>query len=124
MKRFDQALVLIASAAAMSPAFAAQGTMPGMGSMGAAAMGGKPAVASMAHGFMAYGTINSVNASAGTINITHHAIQALHWPGMTMNFPVQDKRALASLKPGEKVDFDLERVPSGQYAISKVRAAR
>ena len=124
MKRFDLALILIGSAAAMSPAFAASSAMPGMGNMDAGSMGGKPAAASATQGFMAHGTINSVNAAAGTVNITHQAIKALGWPGMTMDFGVQNKSMLKELKAGETVNFDLAKGPSGQYIVTKIAVVR
>ena len=124
MKRFDLALILIGSAAAMSPAFAASSAMPGMGNMDAGSMGGKPAAAAATQGFMAHGIINSVNAAAGTVNITHQAIKALGWPGMTMDFGVRSKSMLNELKAGETVNFDLAKGPSGQYIVTKIAVVR
>ena len=124
MKRFDLALILIGSAAAMSPAFAASSAMPGMGNMDAGSMGGKPAAAAATQGFMAHGTINSVNAAAGTVNITHQTIKALGWPGMTMDFGVQNKSMLKELKTGETVNFDLAKGPSGQYLVTKMMVVK
>ena len=124
MKRFDLALILIGSAAAMSPAFAASNAMPGMGNMDAGGMGGKPAAAAATQGFMAHGNINSVNAAAGTVNITHQPIKALGWPGMTMDFGVQNKSMLKELKAGETVNFDLAKGPSGQYLVTKMMVVK
>lgn len=124
MKRFDLALILIGSAAAMSPAFAASSAMPGMGNMDAGSMGGKPAAAAATQGFMAHGIINSVNAAAGTVNITHQAIKALGWPGMTMTFAVRDRSMLAEVRAGNAVNFDLAKDPSGQYVVTRMTAAK
>ena len=124
MKRFDLALILIASAAAMSPALAASNAMPGMGNMDAGGVGGMSAAASATQGFMAHGTINSVNAAAGTVNITHQAIKALGWPGMTMTFAVRDKSMLAEVRAGNAVNFDLAKDPSGQYVVTRMTAAK
>ena len=124
MKRFDLALILIGSAAAMSPAFAASSAMPGMGNMDAGSMGGKPDAAAATQGFMAHGTINSVNAAAGTVNITHQAIKALGWPGMTMTFAVRDRSMLAEVRAGNAVNFDLAKDPSGQYVVTRMTAAK
>ena len=123
MKRFDLALILIGSAAAMSPAFAASSVMPGMGNMDAGSMGGKPAAAAATQGFMAHGTINSVNAAAGTVNITHQAIKALGWPGMTMDFGVQSPSLLKGLEAGKPVNFNLTKDPAGRYVITKIAVA-
>ena len=120
MKRFDLALILIASAAAMSSAFAASSAMPGMGDMDAGSMGGKPAAATASQGFMAHGIINSVNAAAGTVNITHQPIKALGWPGMTMDFGVQNPSLLKGLAAGKTVNFNVTKDPAGRYVITKI----
>ena len=124
MKRFDLALILIGSAAVVSPAFAASNAMPGMGNMDAGTTGGMSAAAAATQGFMAHGTINSVNVAAGTVNITHQAIKALGWPGMTMTFGVRSKSMLNELKAGETVNFDLAKGPSGQYIVTKIAVVR
>ncbi len=115
---------MIGALTSMSPAIAASASMPVMGAMHAGSMSGTTGTAAAAHGFMAHGVVNSVDVAAGSVNITHHAIKALGWPGMTMSFPVRDRKDLASVKAGEKVDFDLARSPSGQYVITRLRSAR
>lgn len=122
MKRFYLTLVLLCSAAATLPAYAAMGDMPGMANMGNSAknMGAASGQTAVTQAFMAQGKINSVNPDAGTVNITHGPIKALAWPGMTMNFPVQDKSMLNGLKAGEIVDFDLAKDSAGRYAITRI----
>ena len=51
------------------------------------------------------GVVQSVDAAAGTVTVKHEAIASAGWPAMTMSFPVQDKKALENVKPGQKVDF-------------------
>lgn len=70
------------------------------------------------------GTVNKVNADTGKVNITHEAIQSLDWPGMTMDFEVQDKAALSKLKPGQKVTFKLIEARKGKYVISEITAVK
>ena len=70
------------------------------------------------------GTINSVDAKAGKINITHEPIASLGWDGMTMDFEVQNKAALANLKKGQKVTFQLVEVRKGKYVISEIAAVK
>ena len=48
----------------------------------------------------------SVDAKAGKINLSHGPIASLDWPGMTMDFDVQDMALLTDLKPGQKVTFN------------------
>lgn len=70
------------------------------------------------------GTVNSVDAKAGKLNMTHDAIASLNWPGMTMDFEVQDKAALANIKPGQKVKFKLVEPRHGKYVISEISAVK
>ena len=51
------------------------------------------------------GVVQGVDAAAGTVTVKHGAIASAGWPAMTMSFPVQDKKALENVKPGQKVDF-------------------
>lgn len=66
------------------------------------------------------GTVNSVDAKAGKINITHEPIASLNWPRMTMDFEVQDKNLLAKLKAGQKVTFKLIETRKDKYVISEI----
>ena len=54
---------------------------------------------------MATGTLNSIDRTAGTVNITHTAVPSAGWPEMTMNFKLGEPAAAADLKPGQRVDF-------------------
>lgn len=70
------------------------------------------------------GTVNSVDAKSGKINLNHEPIQSLDWPGMTMDFDVQDKAALSKLKPGQKVAFSLIEARRGKYLISQISVVK
>jgi len=70
------------------------------------------------------GTINRVDAKAGKINLTHGPIASLDWPGMTMDFDVQDKALLTKLKPGQKVTFKLIEARKGKYVISEITVVK
>lgn len=65
------------------------------------------------------GIVNKMDLDAGKVNITHEAIKSLKWPKMTMDFSVEDKSALAGVKPGMKVDFELAKFGSG-YRITRI----
>ncbi len=69
------------------------------------------------------GTVNSVDAKAGKVNLTHGPVPTLNWPGMTMDFPVADKQALAKLKPGQKVEFKVVEKAKGQFVIGEIAPA-
>lgn len=70
------------------------------------------------------GKINSIDAKAGKINLTHEPIASLDWPAMTMDFNVLDKTALTNLKPGQKVAFKLTEAHKGRYVISEIAAVK
>lgn len=55
------------------------------------------------------GTVNSVDMEKHKINISHAPIRALHWPSMTMDFPVNPEVDLSQVKQGSKVNFTLIR---------------
>lgn len=67
------------------------------------------------------GTVNSVDAKAGSVKLAHGAIPSLNWPAMTMDFRVRDKTSLAALKPGQKVEFELVEEKKGSYVISRIK---
>ena len=70
------------------------------------------------------GTVNRVDANAGKVNMTHGPIASLKWPGMTMDFTVKDKQALAGLKTGQKVEFRLTEQSKGHYVITEIVLAK
>ena len=57
-----------------------------------------------------HGVVNSVNASAGRVNITHDPVPELKWPAMKMNFKAHDAAMLKDLKPGMTVDFEIQKM--------------
>lgn len=69
------------------------------------------------------GTVNRVDAKAGTVKLAHGAISSLNWPAMTMDFIVADKQALTKLKPGQKVEFGVVERTKGQFVISEIAPA-
>jgi len=83
------------------------GATPGMPAMQQAA----PAAAE----HMAEGTLNSVDTTAGTVNISHGPVASASWPAMTMSFKLADPSAAATLKPGEHVKFQFT-IQSGMSA--------
>ena len=69
--------------------------------------------------FPGHGTVNFVDAAAGTVNLSHDPIKTLKWPKMTMDFTVQNPATLKDLKPGMEVDFELTKI-GGAYQITKI----
>lgn len=68
----------------------------------------------------AVGTVNAVDASNGTVNISHEAIASIGWPAMTMNFRLADPSAAARVKPGERVEFNLK-MDQGSAIVTDIR---
>ena len=73
--------------------------------------------------FSAHGKVNSVDTTAGKVNITHDPIKELKWPKMTMDFQTHDPAMLKDIKPGTEVNFLLQKTDGG-YQIVKITSAK
>ncbi|MDX2288431.1 MAG: copper-binding protein [Hyphomicrobiaceae bacterium] len=69
------------------------------------------------------GEITKVDASAGKLTIKHEPIPNLEMDAMTMVFKAADAAMLAVLNPGDKVNFQADKV-NGQITIVKVEKAK
>lgn len=69
------------------------------------------------------GTLNSVDAAARKINVTHDPIPAIGWPTMTMDFAVAPSVNLNALTPGTRVNFEMEQGQGGMYVIQSIAPA-
>lgn len=67
------------------------------------------------------GTVNSVDAAAGKLNLTHEPIKAIGWPAMTMNFAVAEGVDLDALSKGDAVTFTLMRGADGIYMVESIQ---
>jgi len=66
------------------------------------------------------GTVKSVDATKGTVSVSHGPIQSMNWPAMTMTFKAKDKAMLENVKPGSKVEFSF--VHSGKdYVLTDIK---
>ena len=68
------------------------------------------------------GRVTEIDLGKGRVELEHEPIPSLKWPGMTMEFLVEDKSALARLKKGDSVEFELRGEPAagGDYVIEKI----
>lgn len=67
------------------------------------------------------GTVKKINESAGKITIEHGPIKNLDMDEpMTMVFKAADPAMLKSVKVGDKVTFEADRV-NGQITVTKIR---
>jgi len=68
--------------------------------------------------------VTKIDESAGKITLRHGPIKKLEMDeGMTMVFKAQDPAMLKSVKVGDKVKFDADRV-NGQFTVTKIRKAK
>ncbi|PPD42232.1 MAG: hypothetical protein CTY15_12385 [Methylocystis sp.] len=67
------------------------------------------------------GVVQAVNKEERQLRITHEAIPALNWPGMTMAFKLAPALSFEGLAPGAKVTFTLSKSPEGGYVIEQIQ---
>ncbi|MBV5299733.1 MAG: efflux RND transporter periplasmic adaptor subunit [Rhodoferax sp.] len=72
-------------------------------------------------GHQAEGTVEDVDAKAGTVSLTHGPIASLKWPAMTMEFKVANNALLKALKPGAKVRFQFVERGPGEWVITQAK---
>lgn len=92
----------------------------GVGSV-AAQTQGRPEIAEAVEKATGKGVVEAVNEDERQLRITHEAIPALKWPGMTMAFKVAPGVSLEGLGPGAKVTFTLSKTPQGGYVIEQIQ---
>lgn len=66
------------------------------------------------------GTIDGIDAKAGTLSISHGPIASLKWPAMTMEFKAANAAQLAALKPGMPVRFEFVERGAGEWVITAI----
>ncbi|MDP6350987.1 MAG: copper-binding protein [Alphaproteobacteria bacterium] len=71
----------------------------------------------------ATGVVNSIDAVARKVNLTHEPIPAIGWPAMTMDLSFSDQADLAGIGPGSAIRFTLAKGPDGIYWIDAIGAA-
>ena len=69
------------------------------------------------------GEVTKIDKAQQKITLRHGPIANLDMPAMTMVFKVQNAAALESLKAGDRVMFDVEKI-GGQYTVTKLAPAQ
>ena len=69
---------------------------------------------------MVSGKVTKIDESAQKVTIDHGPIRNLDMDAMTMVFRAQDPAMLKQVKPGDKVQFTVERV-NGQITITSLK---
>jgi len=72
-------------------------------------------------GHRVQGTLNAINAD-GTVNITHGPVEALDWPGMTMDFVLANSSLVDNAKIGSAVAFEIVERKPGEWVITRLEA--
>jgi len=85
-----------------------------------AAVAGLAAGATVAFAQMVDGEVTRVDESAGKITIKHGPMKKFDMDGgMTMVFRARDPAMLKQVKPGDKINFEADKV-SGQFTVTKI----
>lgn len=71
------------------------------------------------------GKVLLVDASSGYVELDHDPIASLRWPRMSMGFQAQDGAQLSSLRPGDRVEFEMYAKPNGDgdFVLRSIRRA-
>ncbi|MDO8464295.1 MAG: efflux RND transporter periplasmic adaptor subunit [Gallionella sp.] len=72
-------------------------------------------------GHRVQGTLNALNVD-GTANITHGPVEALNWPGMTMDFALANSALATGIKPGTVISFEIVERKPGEWVITSLKA--
>ena len=66
------------------------------------------------------GTLDAIDAEAGSLTLTHVEIPALSWPAMTMDFVIADPGLVKDIAPGTSVRFVFKAGEPGEYIVTGI----
>ena len=71
------------------------------------------------------GRVMQVDPAKGRVELSHGPMPTIKWPAMNMGFVVAEPAALAGIKPGDAVDFEMRGEPDddGNYVIERLKKA-
>lgn len=72
---------------------------------------------------MVPGEVTKVDESAGKLTIKHGPIKKFDMDSMTMVFRASDPAILKTIKPGDKIQFEPDKV-NGQMTVVKLQKAK
>ncbi|MGN8113488.1 copper-binding protein [Labrys sp. 22185] len=81
------------------------------------------ATAALAQTAPVSGEVTKINEAQGKITLKHGPIKNLDMDGMTMVFAVADPAMLETVKAGDKVSFEADRV-NGRLTVTKIEKAK
>ena len=79
--------------------------------------------ASLADEVMVKGEITKVDDAQGKMTIKHDPIKKFDMDAMTMIFKAGDPAMIKAVKPGDKVQFHLEKI-NGQFTVTKLEKTK
>ncbi|MDQ5945166.1 MAG: rane fusion protein copper/silver efflux system [Pseudomonadota bacterium] len=74
-------------------------------------------------GHQAEGSVDSIDAKAGTLMLSHAPVASLKWPAMTMEFKVANEALLHGLKPGTAISFEFVERQQGEWVVTAIKPA-
>lgn len=74
-------------------------------------------------GHQANGTLDAVDAKAGTVTVTHQPIASLGWPKMTMDFVLANPSLIQNVKPGTRIAIEIVERKPGEWVITSLKPA-
>ncbi len=98
---------------------AVSGFSPAVSGTGNDAAQGQPVANGSSH--RAEGTVEEIDAKAGTVSISHGPVASLKWPAMTMEFKVANDALLKALKPGAMVTVEFVERQPGEWVITSAK---
>ncbi len=66
------------------------------------------------------GTLDAIDAEAGSLTLTHGELPALSWPAMTMDFLIAEPGLVKDIAPGTPVRFVFEAGEPGEYIVTGI----
>lgn len=81
------------------------------------------AMPALAQDAMVKGKITKVDEAQGKLTIDHGPIKKFDMDGMTMVFRAADPAMLKLVKPGDAVQFEVDKV-NGQFTVTKIGKAK
>ena len=112
--------ILLTALAACSAPDAPQAPAPGAAPASSAAT--PTAEAASQSRASASGTIESIDAAGGKIEISHGPVATLEWPAMTMGFRATPEQ-ISAVQVGQPVDFEFT-VQGPEATLTNIESAR
>jgi Cu(I)/Ag(I) efflux system membrane fusion protein len=72
-------------------------------------------------GHHAVGKLNSIDATAGTVSVSHEPVASLKWPAMKMDFVLANPALVNGVKAGAAVEFEFVERQPGEWVITSLK---